>query len=240
MSENPQTSHVAERTPSVRGAALRLAGLAAIFGLAYLVLRQTGALSSAAHLVRILRSWRGHGWLPPVFTLAYALLTSLAFPGSIVTLAGGVLFGFALGSTLNWIGATLGACGAYAIARSVAGRSADRLAGKRGADLLNSLRHTNTSFWTLLRLRLVPLVPFNLLNVASGVARVPFKAYLPASALGMLPATLVFTYFADALTSGLAGSRRHALVNLGIAAALLIALSFVPTLAKRLGKRRSS
>ncbi|HLG29138.1 MAG TPA: hypothetical protein VI387_02910, partial [Candidatus Brocadiales bacterium] len=58
------------------------------------------------------------------------------------------------------------------------------------------------------------------------------------SAIGMLPATFIYTYFADALLGGVTGSGKKALTNLIIASALLILISFVPTLYKKLKKSK--
>jgi uncharacterized membrane protein YdjX (TVP38/TMEM64 family) len=212
---------------------LRLVLLAALIALAFVVLRGTGALSSAEQVVRRLRVWRGSWWLAPAFVLGYAALSSVAFPAGVLTIAGGALFGVWLGSALNFIGAMLGATGAYVVCRSISGPSAERLLGHRH-DIIERLRSGRGVFRTVLRLRLVPIVPFNLINVASGVARVPFPPYLLATMLGTIPATIIYTYFADALVNGLAGARRHAFVNLGVASALLIALSLVPAATKRM------
>jgi uncharacterized membrane protein YdjX (TVP38/TMEM64 family) len=168
----------------------------------------------------------------------YALLVMLALPGSSLTLAGGAVFGFGLGSLLNWIGATIGAAGAYALARGL-GRDALRaLLGRRAAALDRLL--DEHGFLAMLRLRLIPLVPFNALNFGAGFAGVRASDYLIATAVGIVPGTLVYTYFADALLSGAAAAERQAYVRLAIAAGLLILLSFVPALARKLGLARKA
>ena len=89
-------------------------------------------------------------------------------------------------------------------------------------------------FANIFRLRLLPVVPFNLLSFAAGLAGVPLRAYLLGTALGIVPGTIVYTYFADSLIGGAEGASRAALVRVGIAATLLLALSFAPALVRRL------
>ena len=94
-------------------------------------------------------------------------------------------------------------------------------------------------FLTLLRLRLIPIVPFNAINVGAGVSGVGLRPYVAATALGILPGTAVYTYFADALLSGASGSgpaRHRAFIRVLIAGVLVIALSFVPSLARRFAR----
>jgi uncharacterized membrane protein YdjX (TVP38/TMEM64 family) len=86
----------------------------------------------------------------------------------------------------------------------------------------------------VLRLRLLPLVPFNVLSFAAGLAGVPFRPYLAATALGILPGTIVYTYFADSLLAGVEGASRQAFARVAAAGALLLAVSFGPALVRRL------
>lgn len=216
---------------------LKLAVLAAIVAVAFLTVWRTGLseytdLSKAAAAVRDLRDVR---FIIPLFVLAYALAATFGLPGSILTLAGGAMFGFGLGTLLNWSAATAGAVGAYTLARTL-GRDAFRgVLGKYG-DKLDTIAE-NKGFLAILRLRLIPAVPFNVLNFASGLAGVPARSYITATALGIIPGTAIYTYFADALLAGAEGAQEKALLRLGIAGGLLVLLSFVPAIARRFGVR---
>jgi len=215
-------------------AVARLLVLAALIAVAVVFLARAGLFSDPRHALATLRAVRSHWWIAPVFVLTYAALTTVAFPGGALTLAGGALFGLGLGSLLNWTGAVLGACTAYGFARLVGGRAVETLLG-RHASALRQLREGGGGhgFWSIFRLRLIPLVPFNALNIASGIARVPFRSYALATALGIIPGTVIYTYFADSVLAGVSGARRHALLNVLIAGGLLLALSFVPAIVKR-------
>lgn len=114
-----------------------------------------------------------------------------------------------------------------------------RGAGERAAGLRErgDALGERAGFATVLRLRLLPIVPFNVLSFAAGLAGIPFRAYLAATAIGIVPGTVVYTYFADSLLAGVEGASRRAFVRVLVAAALLLAISFAPALVRRLRGR---
>lgn len=177
---------------------------------------------------------RGTSGAPLVFVALYVLASALALPGTLLTLAGGAIFGTVLGTLLNWIGATLGATASFAISRWFGRDAARTLLGRRAAAL--DKLSTEHGFAALLRLRLIPIVPFNVLNFAAGLTGIGAGQYVAATAIGILPATAIYTYFASALIGGASGARAHALASAAVAGALLIMLSFVPSLARRFGR----
>lgn len=170
--------------------------------------------------------------LPLLFVLAYAVASGTGLPATAFTLAGGAIFGTVVGSLLNWVGAMLGAIVAYVLSRQLGSGAARKLLG-RHAGKLDSLTE-RTGFTALLRLRLIPIVPFNALNFAAGLARVPFRSFVLSTAIGIVPGTVIYTYFADSLIVGATGARSRALLHVAIAGVLLIALSFGPALVRRL------
>jgi uncharacterized membrane protein YdjX (TVP38/TMEM64 family) len=172
-----------------------------------------------------------------LFLLIYAVAGTLGVPGSILTLAGGAVFGFELGTLLNWIGATLGAIGGYWLARLLGKDAVERIGGRK-IYALEKLADAH-AFSTVLRLRLIPVVPFNALNFACGLVGLDFGSYLAGTMIGDLPVTAAYTYFADALLSGVAGTRRAALLHASVAGILLLALSFLPGLIRRLRQNRA-
>ena len=163
----------------------------------------------------------------PAFTLP-------GLAGLVLTLVGGAVFGFWWGALLNLLGANLGASAAFWVARLLGREGLHALLGDRLSGGLDRLAHQAGFAW-LLRLRLIPIVPFNLLNFASGLTALPWRTYAAATAIGVIPATLVYTFFADALLSGSREAGHRVFVRLLIAGALLVLLSFVPTIARKLG-----
>lgn len=168
---------------------------------------------------------------PLVFMLLYALATVLFLPGSVITLAGGALFGPLWGTVYNLTGATLGATLAFLIARYLAGRWVEQHSGGRIKQLKNGVEAEGWRFVAFVRL--VPLFPFNLLNYALGMTRIRLSHYVMASYLCMLPGAFAYTYLGyvgrEAVAGG-AGVIQKALLAL----ALLAAVSFLPSLIGRL------
>jgi len=170
---------------------------------------------------------------PLLFVLAYAAATTVAVPGSLLTIAGGALFGFGWGALYNTIGANLGASGAFLLARVLGRDGVERIFGNRVRGLERATREFG--FLGLLALRLVPLVPFNVLNVGSGLTRLRWREYLVATMLGILPGTLVYTFFADALVLGYVDASRDARVRVWLAGGLFLVIGLLPLLARKLG-----
>ncbi len=223
-----------EPSGSRRATLVRVAVLTALIAAAVLVAWRLGlfGLRDPARLAAAVRRARGVRAIMPLFVAVYAIVATFGLPATPFTLAGGAIFGTVLGSVLNWCGAMLGAMGAFLLANGLGRDALRRLLGSK-ADKLDGLVERG-GFATIFRLRLLPVVPFNLLSFAAGLAGVPLRAYLLGSALGIVPGTVVYTYFADSLIAGAQGASRAALLKVGIAAVLLLALSFAPTVVRRL------
>jgi uncharacterized membrane protein YdjX (TVP38/TMEM64 family)/rhodanese-related sulfurtransferase len=173
-------------------------------------------------------------WAPAAFIVIYALATILFFPGSILTLAGGGLFGPLWGTVWNLTGATIGASLAFLIARYAAG---DWVRNKTGARLKRMIEGVEGEGWRFIALvRLVPLFPFNLLNYALGLTRIRFGAYLLTSAICMSPGAIAYTWLGYAGRQAAAGNVsaiRDGLLAIG----LFAAVAFLPRLIGRLREK---
>ena len=172
------------------------------------------------------------GWMgPALFILVYALGAVFFVPGSVMTLAGGALFGPVWGTLLNLAGATLGATLAFLVARYVASDWVARRAGGRLAKLIHGVEAEGWRFVAFTRL--VPLFPFNLLNYALGLTRIPLVSYALTTAICMAPGALAYTYVGYAGRQAVAGGEtaiQTALIALG----LLAAVAFLPRLVQRM------
>ncbi len=176
-----------------------------------------------------LQRWiAGYGSVGPlVFVALYALGTVIFLPGSVITLAGGALFGPILGTFCNLTGATLGAAIAFLIARYLA---ADWVAARVGGRLRQLMEGVEREGWRFVAFtRLVPLFPFNLLNYAFGLTRVHFGHYLLATYLCMLPGAIAYSYLGYAGREAVAGG--EGMIGKGLLAlALLAIIAFLPRL----------
>ncbi len=168
---------------------------------------------------------------PVVFVLLYALGTVLFFPGSVLTVAGGALFGPLWGTLINLTGATLGAVLSFLVARYLASDWVERRVGGRLARLKQGVEQEGWRFVAFVRL--VPLFPFNLLNYALGLTRIPLATYTWASFVFMLPGALAYTWIGYAGREAVAGGE-GVVQKAMIALALLAVVSFLPGLVGRL------
>jgi len=172
------------RSSLLRGLAL----VAAAAGLVVFGRALGGELQALVEWVRTL------GPLAPLVFIAVYVAAVVAFvPGSLLTLAGGALFGVVAGTAYVFVAATLGACAAFGLARTVARGAIERrvAASPRFAAIDGAIAADGRRITFLLRLS--PVFPFSLLNYALGLTRVRFADYVIAC-LGMLPGTLLYVY----------------------------------------------
>ncbi|MBD3670994.1 MAG: VTT domain-containing protein [Gammaproteobacteria bacterium] len=183
--------------------------------------------------VEALEQWvAGYGAMGSVlYMLVYAVGTVLFFPGSVLTLAGGAMFGPVLGTLLNLTGATLGATLAFLVARYLA---ADWVEARSSGHLGQLKRGVEAEGWRFVAfVRLVPLFPFNALNYALGLTRLNLFTYIWASWLFMLPGAIAYTYLGYAGREAVAGG--EGMIQKGLLAlALLAVVAFLPRLIGRL------
>ena len=127
------------------------------------------------------------------FMIVYIVATVAFIPGSVLTLGAGVVFGVVLGSIYVFIGATIGATGAFLVGRYLArGWISQKIAGnEKFAAIDNAVGREGLKI--VLLTRLSPVFPFNLLNYALGITGVSLKDYVIGS-VGMIPGTIMYVY----------------------------------------------
>ncbi|MBX7249493.1 MAG: TVP38/TMEM64 family protein [Caulobacteraceae bacterium] len=130
-----------------------------------------------------------------LFVAAYFVIVAVYIPGaSIMTLAGGLLFGPWLGSAATVMGATLGAVAAWWLVRTSLGEPLRRRAEQSGGMLRGLLAgFQGDAFSYVLSLRLIPAAPFWLVNAAAGIGSAPLRPYILATFLGVIPATVIYS-----------------------------------------------
>jgi len=236
---------MADRNKRRRGL-LKVLALISLFGAGIALVRFTplGGLLSREGVVRGVEYLRGSAAAPLVFVPAYAAAVALAIPGTIPTLVGGAVFGLWWGTLFNWMGAAIGANLAYLLARFLGREGVTQLLGGR-AEKWPAMERLDRAvrshgFRGMLTLRLIPIVPFNALNFGGGLVGMRWPGYALATGLGILPGTFVYTMFADALLEGSTQASRDAFLRMAAAGALLVFLSFLPAILKRLRIRLPS
>ncbi len=186
--------------------------------------------------VEAVTGWVGRlGILAPlVFIAAYAVATVFFLPGVLFTLAGGALFGPWFGTLYNLAGATLGASLSFLTARYLARDWVAQRAGKRLRQLIDGVDEEGWRFVAFVRL--VPLFPFNLLNYALGLTRIPLLQYTLTSFLFMAPGGAAYTYLGYAGREAAAGGE-GVIRRVLLALAIVACIAFVSNVVLRLRKR---
>lgn len=182
----------------LRGLRLRLAVIAAVciaaaVGLALLLTSETGErwlalFSSVAAMERALETWG-----PWAFAASVGLMVAhsfVPFPAELLAVANGMVFGLWFGVLATWSGAMIGGLLAFALARWLGQRFVRRMAGERRWGEIERVS-AGYGAGALLLLRLTPVISFNLVNYAAGLAGVGWWTFAWTTALGILPVTVL-------------------------------------------------
>ena len=128
-----------------------------------------------------------------LFIMVYIAVTGLSLPGAVImTLTGGFLFGSVLGTLFVNVGATTGATLAFLAARYLLRDWVEQKFGNTLGPIQAGF--SKNAFNYLMTLRLIPLFPFFLVNMVSGLTRVSLGTYVTATAIGIIPGCFVFAY----------------------------------------------
>lgn len=195
-----------------RVAILRLAALAAFAGGLFAAVALTGGLSSD----RVRNALDGAGWVGPLaFVFVSAALTVALFPGPLLAGASGLLFGTAVGTPTAIVAATVGAVAAFLISRRFGAGAVDQLSGRRLRVVQDWI--AARGFLAVMYARILPAMPYNLVNYAAGLTRVQLGAFAGATALGCAPRAFAYTALGGNLSNL---SSPDALVAFGVLVAM--------------------
>ena len=166
-----------------------------------------------------------------IFIGTYILVTGLSLPGAVIlTLAGGFVFGAGWATLFINLGATTGATQAFLTARYVLRDAVEQKFGARLGPFQEGF--AKNAFNYLLTLRLIPLFPFFMVNLVSGLTRVSVGIYVAATAIGIIPGSFVYAYAGRQLGT-INSLKEIASPNVIGAFVLLGLLALVPVLYKR-------
>jgi len=172
------------------------------------------------------------------YIFIYTIQTALSLPGAaILTLAGGAIFGALMGTIWVNIGATTGAVLAFLLAQTLLRDWVVKKFGRQMEALDKGLSESGMSY--LLFLRLVPLFPFFLVNLACGITGLPLRTYILGTMVGILPGSFVYAN---------AGASIASINNMGDVASPRVLVSFallglfalIPTVYKKIKASRQS
>ncbi|XP_058077775.1 uncharacterized protein LOC131226103 [Magnolia sinica] len=169
-------------------------------------------------------------WGPLVLAVSYIPLTVLAVPASVLSLGGGYLFGLPIGFVADSIGATIGATAAFLLGRTIGRPYVISKLKDYPQFQAVAIAIQRSGFKIVLLLRLVPLLPFNMLNYLLSVTPVGIGEYMMASWLGMMPITLALVYIGTTLKDlsdvthgwGEVSTTRWVLIILGLVVSVVL------------------
>lgn len=147
-----------------------------------------------------LRDWATSAgvWFPLAFLAAHIVVTVFPFPRTAFTLAAGLLFGPYLGIPLAVLASTVSAVVALLLVRA-AGWQLNRLVSHPRVDSLDA-RLRERGWLAVVSMRMIPAMPFSVVNYAAGASTVRVLPYTLATVVGLLPGTAAVVVLGDALT----------------------------------------
>lgn len=170
-----------------------------------------------------------------LFIISYIAVTGLSLPGAVIlTLAGGFLFGSVSATLFVNLGATTGATLAFLVARYLLRDAVEQKFGWWLGPFQEGFNRNAFSY--LMTLRLIPLFPFFIVNLVSGLTRVNLGTYVAATALGIIPGSFVYAYAGQQLGT-INSLKEIASPNVIAAFVLLGLLALVPSVYKKFSKK---
>lgn len=142
-----------------------------------------------------------------IYAAIYVLAVATAFPAaSVLTISGGFLFGWMVAGFTVVVSATVGATLLFLAARTSFGSGLRKLAGPRVARLAEAFERN--AFSTMVILRLAPVIPYFIMNIAPALFRVRVSSYVAASLIGIAPGTFAYAYLGSGIDSVLVSAER--------------------------------
>jgi uncharacterized membrane protein YdjX (TVP38/TMEM64 family) len=170
---------------------------------------------------------------PIIFIIIYAMrAVILVMPVGVMSLAGGLAFGKWLGTLYILIGATLGSCFSFLIARYLGRGFIDKLGVMRKGRLKSFDEGVEKNgFRVILFMRLIPLFQYDAVNFGSGLSKMKFRDYAIGSFIGMLPGGFINAFLGSSLENPIS-------IQFFVALGFFILLLFIPTIYMRVKRKK--
>lgn len=163
-------------------------------------------------------------WAPVIYIIMFTLVPLTLFPDGVLAVAGGMVFGVWLGSLYTILGAICGGTLSFFIARYFGRGLVEKLIKHKAQWFDDGVE--KKGFLLIFILRLVPLIPYDVISYGAGLSKIKFKDFLMATAIGIIPGVLVYANLGD--KSGSASS-----IQFVIACLILLALFGVSFVVKK-------
>lgn len=163
---------------------------------------------------------RGYGSYAAVVSFALMILQSIIspIPAFLITLSNAAIFGWVKGAILSWTSSMVGAVMCFYISRILGRDVAVKFTGNEALKQVDAF-FEDYGKYAILVARLLPFISFDIVSYAAGLTSMSLPAFVIATGLGQLPATIVYSYVGGSLTGGAQ--------KLMIALLILFALSIV-------------
>ena len=198
----------------IRGVLPLLAIVIPIVAVAF-VATQMGEVPAVRAAVETMRTGADEWWAVPLFVALYVLFTIFFLPVGLLSAAAALTWGWAVGGTIELVTCTLAALPPFYLARQGLGGWVARRVPRR---------HIPESWFALLLLRLVPVVPYVALNYLAGATRLRTRDYVVATFFGSIPSVFLFMYFVDTLAGAAMGIADQAKI---VGVCLLVAVATI-------------
>ena len=173
-----------------------------------------------------------------IFVLVYFVSVAVSLPGAtLLTLTGGFLFGPVLGTVLVNIGASSGALAIFLIARYFLGSTLQEKYGDKLATFNKELETNGSSY--LLTLRFIPIFPFFLINLLSGLTTIKTRTFIWTTVVGILPGGFVYAYLGYA-GSSLEEGESLLTPEIILALSMLAVISLIPVVYRKIKQRKET
>ena len=130
-----------------------------------------------------------------IYIVLFTIVPLTLFPDSILAIAGGMIFGLVNGTIYTMIGAVCGGSLSFYLSRTFGQTLLKFLLGKHSN--LSIEKFKGKGFLFILFLRLIPLIPFDIISYSAGLSEIKYKQFILATVFGIIPGVLVFTNIGD-------------------------------------------
>lgn len=194
--------------------------------LAYLLVCYVGPIGVLMDEAAFTTFFRNLGFVGALlFVVIFTGATTLGFPGNVLSVAAGAIFGLTWGTVWSVVGATLGATGAFWLARHTLHEMVNRRFGHHPMlkRLNRAIDHYPLNI--VMAVRFTPLSPFSLVNFLFGLTSLNLKTYVLGTFIGIIPLSIAYAWLGAAGKQALSGGDRVPLV---FALTMLSVLSVLP------------
>jgi uncharacterized membrane protein YdjX (TVP38/TMEM64 family) len=158
-------------------------------------------------------------WAPIIYILVYAIATIFILPSTPLNLSGGAIFGWELGTVWTSIAAVLAAVLSFGFSRTIGRKFVEQKLASKWQSLDREMEQGG--FFYMFAIRLLPLIPYGMVNFAAGLTSIKFRDYFFGTLLGTVPGILPFVMMGAGLTALKQGNVIPILVALALIGMLI-------------------